>query len=340
MKKILIANRGEIAVRIIRACHELELETVAVFAKDDEYGVHRFKADEAYEVGKGKKAIEAYLDMDDIIRVAKMTNADAIHPGYGFLAENEEFAKKCAEAGIVFIGPSVEHLATFGDKIAAKKAAIKAGLKTIPGSKEPVQSLDEVVDFANEYGYPIMVKAALGGGGRGMRIVRSEDEVATAYERARSEAKQSFGDDELYVEKYLENPKHIEVQILADEHGNVLHLFERDCSVQRRHQKVIEFAPSMSLGDKRRNEICDAAVTLMKDVNYQNAGTVEFLVTDDDFYFIEVNPRVQVEHTVSEMITEIDIVQSQIEIAAGKDLFKDLDLPQQEDLEYHGVAMQ
>lgn len=340
MKKILIANRGEIAIRIIRACHELKLKTVAVYAKEDEYGVHRFKADEAYLIGEGKKPTDAYLDMDAIIAVAQKTGADAIHPGYGFLSENEEFAQKCLDAGIIFVGPNVEHLAVFGDKIQAKEAAIKAGLKTIPGTTDPVTSITEVREFAKEHGYPIMVKAALGGGGRGMRIVHNPNQLEESYNRARSEAMQSFGDDELYVEKYLENPKHIEVQILADKHGNVLHLFERDCSVQRRHQKVIEIAPSISLDEQRRNEICQAAVRLMQSVNYYNAGTVEFLVTADDFYFIEVNPRVQVEHTITEMITDIDIVQSQIQIAAGKDLFADLHLPKQEQLSYHGTALQ
>ena len=340
MKKILIANRGEIAIRIIRACHELHLKTVAIYAKEDEYGVHRFRADEAYLVGAGKKPIDAYLDMDDIIRIAKMTGADAIHPGYGFLSENEEFAQKCEDAGIIFIGPTVKQLQMFGDKVEAKEVAHAAGLETIPGTEDPVKSLEEVQNFAHKYGYPIMVKAAMGGGGRGMRVVNSDDELPDAYNRARSEAKQSFGDDELYVEKYLENPKHIEVQILGDKHGNVLHLFERDCSVQRRHQKVIEFAPSIVLSDDRRKEICDAAVRLAKSIHYQNAGTVEFLVTDDAFYFIEVNPRIQVEHTITEMITEIDLVQSQILVAAGKDLFKDLHLPKQEDMGYRGCAIQ
>ncbi|SEM57700.1 pyruvate carboxylase [Ligilactobacillus sp. WC1T17] len=340
MKKILIANRGEIAIRIIRACHELHLKTVAIYAKEDEYGVHRFRADEAYLVGKGKKPIDAYLDMDDIIRIAKMTGADAIHPGYGFLSENEEFAQKCEDAGIIFIGPTVRQLQMFGDKVEAKEVAHKAGLKTIPGSDDPVKSLEEVQAFAHKYGYPIMVKAIMGGGGRGMRVVHSDDELPEAYDRARSEAKQSFGDSDLYVEKYLENPKHIEVQILGDKHGNVLHLFERDCSVQRRHQKVIEFAPSIVLSPKRRQEICQAAVNLAKSVHYQNAGTVEFLVTKDEFYFIEVNPRIQVEHTTTEMITEIDLVQAQIQIAAGKELFKDLHLPTQDKLTFHGCAIQ
>ncbi|GEN47831.1 pyruvate carboxylase [Ligilactobacillus pobuzihii] len=340
MKKILIANRGEIANRIIRACHELKIKTVAVYAKEDEYGVHRFKADEAYLIGAGKKPIEAYLDIDDIIHVAKMTGADAIHPGYGFLAENEEFARSCQEAGIIFIGPTVEQLHIFGDKVAAKQVATQAGLHTIPGTADPVTSLSEVSKLADQFGYPIMLKAALGGGGRGMRIVHDASELESNYNRAKSEAKQAFGSDELYVEKYLDHPKHIEVQVLADKHGHVMHLFERDCSVQRRHQKVIEFAPSITLDDQRRAEICNAAVNLMKTVNYQNAGTVEFLVTDSDFYFIEVNPRVQVEHTVTEMITDIDIVQSQIKIADGQDLYTDMELPQQNELTMHGSAIQ
>ena len=228
MEKVLIANRGEIAIRIIRACHELGLKTVAIYAKEDEYGVHRFKADEAYLVGSGKKPIEAYLDINDIIRIAKMTNADAIHPGYGFLAENEEFAQKCEENGITFIGPSVEHLRIFGDKVEARNVANSAGLHTIPGTNDPVKSLKDIEKFADKHGYPIMIKAAMGGGGRGMRIVKRKEELREAYERARSEANQSFGDDELYVEKMIVNPKHIEVQILADKHGNLMHLFERD----------------------------------------------------------------------------------------------------------------
>ncbi|GKS80323.1 pyruvate carboxylase [Ligilactobacillus pabuli] len=340
MKKILIANRGEIAIRIIRACHELKLKTVAVYAKEDEYGVHRFKADEAYLIGAGEKPIAAYLDIDEIIRVALMTGADAVHPGYGFLAENEEFARRCEQAGITFIGPTVQQLHLFGDKVAAKQVALQAGLHTIPGTTEPVTSLEEVAQLGREFGYPIMLKAALGGGGRGMRIVHSEDELSANYQRAKSEAKQAFGSDEMYVEKYLDHPKHIEVQILADQHGNLMHLFERDCSVQRRHQKVIEFAPSITLSAKRRAEICNAAVKLMQSVNYQNAGTVEFLVTDSDFYFIEVNPRVQVEHTVTEMITDIDIVQTQIKIADGQNLYTEIGLPRQDQLTMHGSAIQ
>ncbi|WP_063510354.1 pyruvate carboxylase [Pediococcus damnosus] len=336
MKKVLVANRGEIATRIFRACKELSLKTVAIFAKEDELSVHRFKADEAYLVGAGKKPVEAYLDIEDIIRIAKENNVDAIHPGYGFLSENEEFARRCEEEGLTFIGPKVAHLHMFGDKLEAKAVAEKAGITTIPGTKDPVTSFAQV----KAYGYPIMLKAALGGGGRGMRIVHKASELKESYERAKSEAMQSFGSDEMYLEKYLQSPKHIEVQILADQFGNVLHLFERDCSVQRRNQKVVEIAPSVTLPLALRKRICDAAVRLMQSVHYVNAATVEFLVEKDQFYFVEVNPRVQVEHTVTELITDRDIVQSQILIAQGKNLFTDLHFPQQKDLTYQGAAIQ
>ncbi|WP_413496971.1 pyruvate carboxylase [Carnobacterium maltaromaticum] len=340
MKKILVANRGEIAIRIFRACTELHIDTVAVYAQEDAGSVHRFKADEAYLVGKGKKPIEAYLDIEDMIRIAKYAGADAIHPGYGFLSENLTFARRCQEEGIIFIGPSLHHLDIFGDKIKAKEAAVAAGIQSIPGTNGPVNSLDEVLEFGETHGYPIMVKAALGGGGRGMRVAASKAEAKDSYERAKSEAKAAFGSDEVYVERYISSPKHIEVQILGDTHGNVLHLFERDCSVQRRHQKVVEVAPCVSISAELRHEMCDAAVQLMKHVGYINAGTVEFLLEDDRFYFIEVNPRVQVEHTITEMITGIDIVQSQIKIAMGMDLFKDMHLPQQKDLHMIGAAIQ
>ncbi|PIO86110.1 pyruvate carboxylase [Pediococcus damnosus] len=340
MKKVLVANRGEIATRIFRACKELSLKTVAIFAKEDELSVHRFKADEAYLVGAGKKPVEAYLDIEDIIRIAKENNVDAIHPGYGFLSENEEFARRCEEEGLTFIGPKVAHLHMFGDKLEAKAVAEKAGITTIPGTKDPVTSFAQVKAFADKHGYPIMLKAALGGGGRGMRIVHKASELKESYERAKSEAMQSFGSDEMYLEKYLQSPKHIEVQILADQFGNVLHLFERDCSVQRRNQKVVEIAPSVTLPLALRKRICDAAVRLMQSVHYGNAATVEFLVEKDQFYFVEVNPRVQVEHTVTELITDRDIVQSQILIAQGKNLFTDLHFPQQKDLTYQGAAIQ
>lgn len=340
MKKVLVANRGEIATRIFRACKELSLQTVAIFAKEDALSVHRFKADEAYEVGVGKKPVEAYLDIEDIIRIAKENHVDAIHPGYGFLSENETFAKRCEEEGITFIGPKVAHLQMFGDKLVAKSVANKAGIATIPGTKDPVTSFAQVEAFAKQHGFPIMLKAAMGGGGRGMRIVYNQDSLKENYTRAKSEAMQSFGSDELYIEKYLQSPKHIEVQILADSFGNVLHLFERDCSVQRRNQKVVEIAPSVSLPTELRQRICAAAVRLMQSVHYVNAATVEFLVEKDQFYFVEVNPRVQVEHTVTELITDRDIVQSQILIAQGKNLFTDLHFPQQKDLTYQGAAIQ
>ncbi|MGO2892803.1 MAG: pyruvate carboxylase [Enterococcus devriesei] len=340
MKKVLVANRGEIATRVFRACSELKIKTVAIFAEEDAYSVHRFKSDEAYLVGKGKKPIDAYLDIEDIIRVAKEAKVDAIHPGYGFLSENLEFAKRCREEGLIFVGPELHHLDIFGDKIKAKTAALEAGIPSIPGSDGPVDTIEGVLDFAESHGYPIMIKAALGGGGRGMRVAHDEKEAREGYERAKSEAKAAFGNDEIYVEKYVANPKHIEVQILGDTHGNVLHLFERDCSVQRRHQKVVEVAPCVSLNEEQREKICQAAVQLMKHVGYVNAGTVEFLVEGDHFYFIEVNPRVQVEHTITELITGVDIVTSQLLIAQGKDLLKEIGLPEQAKIQMSGAAIQ
>ncbi|MDT2781672.1 pyruvate carboxylase [Vagococcus fluvialis] len=340
MKKVLVANRGEIAIRVFRACTEMGIQTVGIYAAEDERSIHRFKADEAYLVGKGKKPIDAYLDIEDIIRIAKDSHVDAIHPGYGFLSENLQFAKRCEEEGIIFVGPTVKHLDMFGDKIKAKDAAISAGVQSIPGTDGPVDTVEEALAFANEFGYPIMIKAALGGGGRGMRVAHNEEEAKEGYIRAKSEAKASFGNDEVYVEKYISNPKHIEVQILGDTHGNVIHLFERDCSVQRRHQKVVEVAPCVSMSDSQREEICHAAVKLMKHVNYVNAGTVEFLVEGDNYYFIEVNPRVQVEHTITEMITDVDIVMAQLEIAMGRDLHKEIGVPTQDKLSIHGYAIQ
>lgn len=339
-KKILIANRGEIATRINRACHELGVKTVAVYPREDEYSAHRFAADEAYLIGQGEQPIEAYLDIDELIRVAKESGAEAIHPGYGFLAENADLAQACADNGIKFIGPKPEHLRMFGDKLTAKEVAVKAGLQPIPGLDGDVKNVEQVHDFAAKYGYPIMVKAANGGGGRGMRIIKDDQQLDDEFEQAKDEALKAFGSDEMYVEKDVQHPKHIEVQVIADEHGHVMHLFERDCSVQRRHQKVIEFAPSVTLSPERREEVCNMAVKLMKSVDYQNAATIEFLATPDQFYFIEVNPRVQVEHTVTELITGIDIVKTQIRIAAGEDLYQDIHLPHQEDLRFHGAAIQ
>ncbi len=339
MKKLLVANRGEIAVRVFRACNELGLSTVAVYAREDEYSVHRFKADESYLIGQGKKPIDAYLDMDDIIRVALDAGADAIHPGYGLLSENLEFATKVRAAGLIFVGPDLHHLDIFGDKIKAKAAADAAKVPGIPGTNGAVD-IEGALEFAATYGYPVMIKAALGGGGRGMRVARNESEMRDGYARAKSEAIGAFGSGEIYVEKYIENPKHTEVQILGDSHGNIVHLYERDCSVQRRNQKVIEIAPAVGLSEAFRKEICEAAVKLCKNVGYINAGTVEFLVKDDQFYFIEVNPRVQVEHTITELVTGVDIVQAQILIAQGKDLHKEIGLPQQDQIPLLGSAIQ
>lgn len=341
IKKVLVANRGEIAIRVFRACTELNIRTVAIYSKEDSGSLHRYKADEAYLVGEGKKPIDAYLDIDGIIEIAKESDVDAIHPGYGFLSENIHFAKRCEEEGIIFIGPKSEHLDMFGDKVKAREQAIKANIPVIPGSDGPVSSLEEIKSFGEQYGYPIIIKASLGGGGRGMRIVHNADEVEESFNRAKSEAKAAFGNDEVYVEKYINKPKHIEVQIIGDSIGNIVHLFERDCSIQRRHQKVVEIAPSVSLSDELRNRICEAAVSLMKKVNYLNAGTVEFLVSKNEFYFIEVNPRVQVEHTITEMITGIDIVQTQILVAEGYDLHSDIiAVPNQEDIITLGFAIQ
>ncbi|MGY0692259.1 pyruvate carboxylase [Virgibacillus sp. FSP13] len=341
INKVLVANRGEIAIRVFRACTELNIRTVAIYSQEDTGSYHRYKADEAYLVGEGKKPIDAYLDIEGIIKIAKDVGVEAIHPGYGFLSENIQFAKRCEEEGIIFIGPTSEHLSMFGDKVKARTQAVNAGLPVIPGSNGPVASIEEIETFGKQHGYPIIIKASLGGGGRGMRIVRNQNGLSEAYNRARSEARAAFGSDEVYVEKLIENPKHIEVQIIGDHNGNIVHLYERDCSVQRRHQKVVEIAPSVSLSEGLRLKICDAAVNLMKNVNYLNAGTVEFLVTDDDFYFIEVNPRVQVEHTITELITGIDIVQSQIKVAEGQAIHdKSIGIPLQENISINGYAIQ
>lgn len=343
IRKVLVANRGEIAIRVFRACSEMGIRTVAIYSKEDILSLHRNRADEAYLVGKNDKPIDAYLDIEDIIRICKEHNVDAIHPGYGFLAENAKLAERCKEEGIVFIGPRVEHLIMFGDKVNARIQAEKAGIPMIPGTNGAVKSFAEVKEFAERVGLPVMIKAVNGGGGRGMRNVDRMEDLEEAYNRARSEAKMAFGDDEVYVEKCIMNPKHIEVQVLGDEQGNVVHLFERDCSIQRRHQKVIEMAPAWSLPQELRNQICEAAVKLMKNVHYLNAGTVEFLVDQDEkhFYFIEVNPRVQVEHTVTEMITDVDIVKTQILIAEGYALNgPEIAIGNQDEIWYKGVAIQ
>ncbi|WDL95709.1 pyruvate carboxylase [Alicyclobacillus sp. ALC3] len=338
--KILVANRGEIAIRICRACTELGIRTVAVYTEEDKLSLHRYKADEAYLIGEDKGPVEAYLDVESIVDVALRAECDAIHPGYGFLSESEALARACEVAGITFIGPRPEHLDMFGDKVSARRVAMEAGIPVVPGSDGPVD-LDEARRYAAEIGYPVMLKAVSGGGGRGMRVVHSEAELGDLYNRASSEAQAAFGSGGVYVEKYIPAPKHIEVQILGDEHGNLVHLFERDCSIQRRHQKVIEIAPAL-IADEVRNRICDTAVKLMKHANYVNAGTVEFLLTDSgEFYFIEVNPRVQVEHTITELITGIDIVQSQIRVAQGYRLDSlDIGIASQEAVSTHGYAIQ
>lgn len=342
IKTVLVANRGEIAIRVFRACNELGIRTVAIYSKEDTLSLHRNRADEAYLVGEGKGPIDAYLDIEDIMRIAREHDVDAIHPGYGFLSENSQLAKRCAEEGFIFIGPRLEHLIMFGDKINARTQAELAGIPMIPGSTGTVSSVEEVRAFAGKHGFPIIIKAVNGGGGRGMRMVASMDELDQAYSLAKSEALKAFGSDEIYLEKYLQNPKHIEVQIIGDTHGNIVHLHERDCSVQRRHQKLVEVAPAFSLPQQLRSRICEAAVKLMKNVDYISAGTVEFLATpDNNFYFIEVNPRIQVEHTVTEEITGIDIVQTQIKIAEGYSIHDpEIAIPEQKDIITHGHAIQ
>ena len=341
IKKLLVANRGEIAIRIFRAATELNIQTVAIYSNEDKNSLHRYKADESYLVGKDLGPAESYLNIERIIEVAKRANVDAIHPGYGFLSENEEFARRCNEEGITFIGPHLDHLDMFGDKLKARTTAIKANLPVIPGTDGPIENFDAAKAFAKEAGFPLMIKATSGGGGKGMRIVREESELEDAFHRAKSEAQKSFGNSEVYIERYIDNPKHIEVQVIGDEYGNIVHLYERDCSVQRRHQKVVEVAPSVGLPDELRERICQSALQLMKNIKYVNAGTVEFLVSGDEFFFIEVNPRVQVEHTITEMITGIDIVKTQILVADGASLFdKRIALPPQEEIQTLGYAIQ
>ena len=341
IKTILVANRGEIATRIMRASHELGIKTIGIYSEEDVGTLHRQKADESYLIGQGKSPTQAYLDIEGILALAKEKDVDAIHPGYGFLSENIEFARRCEEEGFIFIGPEQKHLDMFGDKTRARSTAIAAGLQVIPGTEDKIESIDEVYEFGETYGYPIIVKAVSGGGGKGMRIVHSEDGVQDAYDRTKSEAINSFGNDELYIEKYINHPKHIEIQILGDQHGNIVHLHERDCSVQRRHQKVVEVAPAYSLTDDMRKRLAEAGLQLMNYAEYVNAGTVEFLVSGDDFYFIEVNPRVQVEHTITEKVTGIDIVKSQILIADGEKLFDDaINIPPQDEIEVKGYAFQ
>ena len=317
-KKVMSANRGEIAIRTFRACGELGLKTVAIYSNEDRLSLYRTKADESYLVGKGKSPIDAYLGIDEIIELALKKNVDAIHPGYGFLSENPEFSQRCEEAGIVFIGPTAEQQRTLGDKIAARTAAIKAGVPVVPGTDFPIEKTEDALKFAKGCGYPIIVKAAAGGGGRGMRVANNQQELIEGIAAAKSEAQAAFGDGTVFLEKYLERPKHIEIQIMGDNYGNIVHFFERDCSIQRRHQKVIEFAPSLAISDELRDKLCKNAIKIASQVKYRNAGTVEFLVDkNENFYFIEMNPRLQVEHTVTELITGWDLVRTQILVAEG-----------------------
>lgn len=339
IRKLMCANRGEIAIRVFRAGTELGLRTVAVYSYQDRVALHRYKADEGYLVGKGKSAVAAYLDIPGLIDVARDAEVDAIHPGYGFLAESPALSRACDEAGIAFVGPPPKVLETLGDKTAARTLAIAEGVPVVPGSDGPVRTVEEAIAFAKSAGFPVIIKAAMGGGGRGMRVVRDESSLPEAFERATSEALASFGDGTVFIERFVDHPRHIEVQILADGAGKVLHLFERDCSVQRRHQKVVEIAPAQNLDPKLRERLCADAIKLATAVGYRNAGTFEFLVeASGSHFFIEANPRIQVEHTVTEEVTGVDLVQAQIRIAGGETL-DDIGLSQGA-IDLRGAAIQ
>ncbi len=343
IRKLLAANRSEIATRIFRSAHELKIRTVALYSHEDRFALHRFKADEAYQIGKAGEPIRSYLDIEGIVRLCLENGIDAVHPGYGFLSENAEFAKALAAADITFVGPSVQALELLGDKVAARSIAKKVGVPVLEGSTHAVASLDEAIATATSMGYPIMLKASKGGGGRGMRVVESESELAPNLEQAQRESKNAFGSDEVFLEKLVGKARHIEVQILGDKHGNIIHLHERDCSVQRRHQKVVELAPAPNLSKKTASELHQAALAIAKEVGYYCAGTVEFLLDTetDKFYFIEVNPRIQVEHTVTEEVTGIDLVRAQILVSCGEKLGDDsLGLPLQKDVQVVGSAIQ
>ena len=330
IKKVLIANRGEIAVRIMRTCREMGINSVAVYSDADRKSMHVRYAGEAIHIGPSPSN-ESYLVIDKIIAAAKKTGADAIHPGYGFLSENAEFAKKVRQAGIIFIGPSSHAISIMGDKIVARQTAMSCGVPVVPGTSTPVTSEKEVKKIASEIGYPVIIKASAGGGGKGMRLVQKEEELTDALRMAKSEAMASFGDDSVYVEKYIESPHHIEFQLLADQHKNVIHLCERECSIQRRHQKVVEESPSTIMTPELQKKMGDAAVMLAKSVDYEGAGTVEFLVDDKgEYYFLEMNTRLQVEHPITERVVGLDLVKEQIRIAAGDPLpYKQEDIKQQ-----------
>ena len=346
IRKLLVANRSEIAIRVMRAATELGIRTVSIYAAEDRFALHRFKADESYLVGEGKKPIAAYLDIDDIIRIAKEADVDAIHPGYGFLSENPDFAQACARNGIVFIGPTPEVMRTLGNKVAARNAAMAADVPVVPATSALPHDIEQARAMAAEVGYPLMLKASWGGGGRGMRVIESDADLPGQLEVARREAAAAFGNDEMYLEKLVRRARHVEVQLLGDTHGNLIHLFERDCSVQRRNQKVVERAPAPYLDDATRNELCEAALRLGRAVSYTHAGTVEFLMDADTnkFYFIEVNPRIQVEHTVTEQVTGVDIVKAQIRVSEGLKI-GDRDeqgtrVPTQSEIRLNGHALQ
>ncbi len=342
IKKLMSANRGEISIRTFRACTELGIRTVAIYSQDDKYSLHRYKADEAYLVGAALDPVAAYLNIDEIIDLALRKNIDAIHPGYGFLSESYEFAEACEKAGIIFVGPKPQTLKIFGDKQTAKNLAKECHIPVIEGSDGEVKNYDDVVKIAKSIGYPVLLKATAGGGGRGIRIVESEKDLKENFEAAKREAIKAFGKDGIIIEKYIKNPKHIEVQLLADKFGNIVHLFERDCSIQRRHQKVVEIAPSINIPEKTLHKLYEDAVNIGKKANLINAATVEFLVDEKgNHYFLEVNPRIQVEHTVTELITGIDIVQAQIFIAAGEKLSHPLiNINDQKSIHKHGFAIQ
>ncbi|HWP92814.1 MAG TPA: pyruvate carboxylase [Thermodesulfobacteriota bacterium] len=341
-RRVMAANRGEIAIRVFRACTELGITTVAIYSEEDAFSLHRNKADEAYLIGKDKGPVEAYLDINGIIRLAKDKNVDAIHPGYGFLSENSQFAKACIEAGIAFIGPSPDSISLMGDKAEARRLAASLGIPIVPGTEGFINRDEEAIEFAEAHGYPILLKAAHGGGGRGIRPVFDRKSLLENLAQARSEARAAFGSDAIILEKYVQNPKHIEVQVLGDQYGNVVHLFERDCSVQRRHQKVAELAPAITLDPKLKEKMYEAALSIARAVNYTSAGTVEFLVDKEgNFYFIEMNTRIQVEHTVTEVITGIDLVQSQIRIAEGYKLSDpEIGISKASPVRSRGIALQ
>ncbi len=342
IKKVLVANRGEIAIRIFRACSEINIKTVGIYTFEDRYSLHRFKSDESYQIGTDDQPLKPYLNIQAIIKIAKEKKVDAIHPGYGFLSENEEFARKCKDNDIIFIGPDPEVLAELGDKIKAKRVAVENGIPIIQSNKKDLSSVQIAIKEAVQIGFPVMLKAASGGGGRGMRVIRNIEDLEQSYPESKREALNAFGDDTVFLEKYIENPKHIEVQIAADNHGNLVHLYERDCSVQRRYQKVVEIAPSYGISDSIRQKLFQYAITIAKAVNYNNIGTVEFLVDhDDSIYFIEVNPRIQVEHTVTEMITNIDLVKTQLFVAGGYKLNdRQIKIHDQDSITISGFAIQ